>query len=414
LLSPARRRLAILSAIVLVGGVPVLTGCTKTASGPRKASATITIGLLAAATGDNAAGVGRPAAQGAELAVDIVNTAYPGNPLPFGATAGLSDGSKLALVTGDTSSNAAAAGQATDELVRRSHPVGLVVADSADVVQTVGQKSEDTSTPLIDAYSSADFLGQLGRQWYFRIGPTDTVLLSTALDALHQAVPAGRRLVILDGATGKLTAGAADPAQFAQTRGFTVAGRVPVTAGSTAAADLADKVGALKPDAIVAALGSAQEATTVGDAAQRLKNNVPVVAVGHGPGDLGGPAARGIMRTADWSSDYAARNPVARWVADLYQKRFGSVMNDAAATTFTAVLTLALAIDSAGAANAAHIRAALSVIQLGATEMIMPWNGLQFDTSGQNLLASGLVEQRVGNTFQIVYPRELAARGANP
>jgi Mrp family chromosome partitioning ATPase len=96
-------------------------------------------------------------------------------------------------------------------------------------------------------------------------------------------------------------------------------------------------------------------------------------------------------------------------------------MNEAAARSFTAVLALAAAVDNGlrtGALRAdmpepaAHVVVRSEIRQLifQATDTIMPWDGIQFNTTGQNLLAAALVERRVGNDFQVVYPRELTRR----
>jgi hypothetical protein len=37
----------------------------------------------------------------------------------------------------------------------------------------------------------------------------------------------------------------------------------------------------------------------------------------------------------------------------------------------------------------------------------MPWSGVRFDASRQNVAANGVVEQRVGQAFQVVFPKEL-------
>lgn len=416
-------RRAVLSAVaVLIVCAPALAGCTANPAATPRMPATVTIGLLAATSGDASAGT-RSGVQGAQLAADVVNAAYPALPLPFGASAGLSGGSRISLIPADTKGDPAVGALAIDELVRRSHPAGVVVADSADVVKAVGRHAEDALTPLVDARTSAGFLTELGHEWYFRVGPSDRTLLSTALAALRQDSPTARRIVVLDGAGGAPPGGAADLPDVAQSRGFAVVGRLPVTA----AADLPDRIGAQKPDAIVALVGTEQEAGAVSDATQRLKNSVPVVALGQGVGGLAsavggpatgtgglvaGPGGHGVMRTAGWSSDYVGRNPVARAVGDMYQQRFGAPMDEAAANAFTAVLTLAVAIDRAGTTDTTVVRTALRQIDLPATETIMPWDGVRFDGDGQNLLAAGVVEQRVGNRSQIVYPRELAPRGA--
>jgi branched-chain amino acid transport system substrate-binding protein len=142
---------------------------------------------------------------------------------------------------------------------------------------------------------------------------------------------------------------------------------------------------------------------------QRLKNNVPAVAMGAGLS--AGNAGRPLPRVAAWSADYAVRNPLAKAVADLYQRRYGAPMTDAAARTFTATLTLAVAIDRAGDGDAGRIRAALRQLWLPPTQLIMPWDGVQFGPGGQNQLADGVVEQKdAAGAYKIVYPRELAPR----
>jgi branched-chain amino acid transport system substrate-binding protein len=403
-------RRAALSAVVVIvcAPAPALAGCTLSAADPPKMPATITIGLLAPASG-NASAASRPAIQGAQLAADVVNVAYPALPLPLGASAGLTLGSKISLVVADTTGDAGVGAQVIDELVRRSHPAGVVVADSTDVVKRAGQRAEDALIPLVDAGTSAGVPAELDHEWYFRVGPSDRALLSTALAALRQDSPTARRIVVLDGASGASLGGAPDLPDVAQSRGFTVVSRLPIAA----AVDLPDRIGAQKPDAVIALPGTEQETAVVNDAMQRLKSSVPVVALGHGVDGLAtGVGGRGMLRTAGWSSDYAGRNPVARVIGEMYQHRFGAPMDEAAANAFTAVLTLAVAIDKAGTPDTTVVRTALRQIDLPAIETIMPWDGVQFDSDGQNLLAAGVVEQWVGNRPQIVYPRELALRGA--
>jgi branched-chain amino acid transport system substrate-binding protein len=428
--APARRQVAMFGVVFLLGCTPLLAGCTKK-SHPPKSPATVTIGLLTATSGD-AAAADRPAVQGAELAVDLVNATHPELSLPFAASAGLSHGTKLVLTTADTKGDPATGGPITDRVLRESHPAGLVVADSTETAKAVGQHSEDAATPLLDAGSSADALGQMDRQWYFRTGPTDQMLLSAALDAVRQVAgtpvagtPAGgsgdpatitvRKLVVLDGAS-RLLDGAPDLPDVAQSHGFAVAGRLPVNPANGGPSELADKIGNLKPDALLALVGTDQEAGLVNEAIQKLKSNVTAVALGPGVGGLG-TGLRGIMRVVTWSGDFAGRNPVARAVNQIYQQRYGTTMNEAAAGAFMAVLTLAVAVDgaiAAGGLDPVRVRAALRQTDLRATETIMPWDGVQFDAAGQNPLAAGLVEQRNGSAFQVVFPRELAPRVSAP
>ena len=84
-------------------------------------------------------------------------------------------------------------------------------------------------------------------------------------------------------------------------------------------------------------------------------------------------------------------------------------MTAAAATSFTATMAAAQAIDAAGTLDPIATRGALRRLSILATQMVMPWNGLRFDANGQNELAAGVIEGWAGGRFRVVYPRELAA-----
>ena len=72
------------------------------------------------------------------------------------------------------------------------------------------------------------------------------------------------------------------------------------------------------------------------------------------------------------------------------------------------MLTLAAAINAAGSVEPQRVRGALIGLDLPGRSTIMPWGGVQFDSSHQNARAGGTVEQLVGGGSRIVFPRELA------
>ena len=120
-----------------------------------------------------------------------------------------------------------------------------------------------------------------------------------------------------------------------------------------------------------------------------------------------GPDGEDLMISTSWSREIAGRSAIAKPVMDLYEERFNQPMTETAAGTFTAVLVLAQAIDNAGSTDPQGVRAALLNLDIPARETIMPWSGVRFDASRQNAAASGVVEQRVGQAFRVVFPGEL-------
>jgi branched-chain amino acid transport system substrate-binding protein len=120
-----------------------------------------------------------------------------------------------------------------------------------------------------------------------------------------------------------------------------------------------------------------------------------------------GTAGEGLFYGTAWSREIAGRNAIARPVMELYEERFNQPMNETAAESFTAVLVLAQAIDNAGSTDPQRVRAALLNLDIPGRETIMPWSGIRFDASHQNVAANAVVEQRVAQAFRVVFPSEL-------
>jgi branched-chain amino acid transport system substrate-binding protein len=125
-----------------------------------------------------------------------------------------------------------------------------------------------------------------------------------------------------------------------------------------------------------------------------------------------GTAGEGLFYGTAWSREIAGRSGIAKAVMERYEERFGQPMTETAAGTFTAVLMLAEAIDNAGSTDPQRVRAALLNLDIPGRETIMPWSGVRFDGSHQNVAANGVVEQRVGDALRVVFPSELQQLGS--
>jgi branched-chain amino acid transport system substrate-binding protein len=125
-----------------------------------------------------------------------------------------------------------------------------------------------------------------------------------------------------------------------------------------------------------------------------------------------GTTGEGLFYSTAWSREIAGRSGIAKAVMDRYEQRFGRPMSGIAAETFTAVLVLAEAIDNAGSIDPQRVRAALLNLDIPGRETIMPWSGVRFDGSHQNVAANGVVEQRVGDALRVVFPSELEQLGS--
>src|SRR6266542_1097578 len=239
--------------------VTPVAGCRSTPKSPTPAAATLTIGLMAPSSGPTAA-AGRQAAQGAQLAAEVVNEVNTDLPLPLAAAAGLRDGSRLAIAPVDTAGDVGDIPGKIGELAGPRHAVAVLVVDSAEVVSAATQQSEQLQVPLLDAATSADYLTELSRDWYFRLSPADQAYAQTALQLLRQVqttVPALHRVALLEGASVAGASAGTEAKSLFEGAGYEVVLRRPVAPPGPGMADLRCQVALARPDVVFAIAASA-------------------------------------------------------------------------------------------------------------------------------------------------------------
>ena len=398
---------AVFSALALVA-----SGCTSGNSSPPTPPlpSTVTIGLLTPKTGD-AAATGLEAIRGAELAVDVVNNAYPNLPLPLAPEAGLHNGVQLALAVGDTQGAPERVEEQASRLVEEG-AVGLVMADDLAVAKSASRQVDISGVALVDATSTADLFSDLNHTGHFRIAPSDRSAVQTTLDLLYRqrtiGMVNGRLVTVVPAAKAtpdeEVQSIRASIADLAQAEGFATA---PELSFGADPGELATAVGDDKPGAVLAVVTTPQELAAASTLAAALKGTAPVIAIGPAANGTAAGAAT-LLHTVGWSAAYAARSPVAAQVAQLYQQRYAATLSTVAASAFTGTMAMALALDAAKTFGISDVRAAVQQLNVPATQTIMPWGGIRFDGTGSNQLASSIIEQQTSSGFQVVYPDELA------
>lgn len=399
-----RLTLAVLAVSVTLG---VATGCAITTDDPPVR--TVTVGLL------HPSETGADARNGAQLAVDLVNGAQPDLALPLAADRGLPglDGATLALAVADTRGEPAAAEAALGDLLDAG-AVAVVAADRADVVEIAAAYANRREVPIVDGATSAGYLLDIGLEWYFRTGPADRTLVDGLLAHLGAATGSGAPApaTVLTPAGGRGADVAALVADQAATAGLALTD--PVTVGTSVAAELTTRAPrvlvAVAPEPADAPALLAEIEGWLAASTPPAADAAPPLLAGAGPGFAGvlEDAPAGLRYASAYSSELAARQPLAKAVAARYQEQFGQPMSESAARSFTATLTLAMAIDAAGDTAAGTIRAALRQLSIPATRIIMPWTGIRFGEDGQNELAAAVVVRTGVDGPEVVHPPELA------
>jgi branched-chain amino acid transport system substrate-binding protein len=98
-----------------------------------------------------------------------------------------------------------------------------------------------------------------------------------------------------------------------------------------------------------------------------------------------------------------------RQVNELFKRSSGREwMSDIAGRDIQALLVLADAINRAKSTEPNAIIKALSETNLNQDQVIMPWKGIKFDSTGENILASIVMQQIQKGQYEIVWPATMA------
>jgi branched-chain amino acid transport system substrate-binding protein len=190
---------------------------------------------------------------------------------------------------------------------------------------------------------------------------------------------------------------------------------VPFDPAATDLTSQLQNVRAAEPDTVFV-VAYPPTATLFINATRQLDYVPPaVMAFGAGFIDAGfiesaGDGLEGMSRRVAWSGDLGSRNPAAKVVAEEYEKRYGAPLTENSARVFTTIMALAQAINNARSVDPDQIRAALTALDIPGRDTIMPWDGIKFDDQHQNTGARAVVEQRLGGTWKVVYPKDVAAQ----
>jgi branched-chain amino acid transport system substrate-binding protein len=117
-----------------------------------------------------------------------------------------------------------------------------------------------------------------------------------------------------------------------------------------------------------------------------------------------------ILSREVWALDLAAQKPIIGKANDLLQERYKNNFNGNSARAFTGILTLADAINRAGSTKPEAIQKALRETKIPGDQLIMPWDGIQFDETGQNKLGAGIIVQVQDGKYVTVWPFKLASK----
>jgi len=353
-----------------------------------------------------------------ETAAEIVNTPHPGlETLLLGAGQGLPHlgGAKITVdFANDLANPSAATGQAL-RLVTQDHVAALIGAGGAAEMLAASALAERHGVPFLAPDAEAPSVTGRGSQWVFRTTPLAGDFARAYIQFLSGLKIAGTKIVAVATVFPATDQGSAFDTQMrsaAKAAGFTYAAGLGYSLG---AADLSPVVMGLKaghPDVVIidADLADARLLVTtmntlgyrppllIGDDAG-FSDPAFVTAVGN--------LAQGLIDRSVWSAGKEG-SPTAI-INDLFKAKSGHDLDDRGARIMQGLFVLADAIDHSGSTDAAAIREALQATDLKPDGLIVGYDGVKFDATGQNVLAATYLTQLRGKQYVTVWPTARAA-----
>jgi branched-chain amino acid transport system substrate-binding protein len=386
------------------------------------AQSEVKIGVIYPLTGA-AASTGLELKNAAQLAADIVNGDVPnakdlGLPLGGGGLPHLK-GAKVRLVFADHQGNPQLGASEAERLVTQEKVVALMGCYFSNVTATASQQAERMGIPFVNEASSSATLTQRNFKWFFRTTPHDELFVRNFFQFLKDVEGKKgvkvKRIALMNENTLFGTETTKLEERFAKEQGYDIVEKILYPAKSTQLTSEAQRLKAARPELVL-------QSSYLGDAVLSMKTykDLDFAPAGLLANDAGfndseflrtvGKDASFVLSREVWALDLAEKKPLVRKVNDVLKSRHGVNFNGNSARAFTATMTLLEAVDRAGSTKPEDIQKALRATDVPGDRIIMPWQGIKFDATGQNELGAGIIVQVQDGAYRTVWPFDLASK----
>jgi branched-chain amino acid transport system substrate-binding protein len=116
--------------------------------------------------------------------------------------------------------------------------------------------------------------------------------------------------------------------------------------------------------------------------------------------------AQGVMNRSSWA--IGKPGSTTDKINAMYKAKTGRDLDDTSARNLQAFLALADAINRAGSTDPDQIRDALAKTDLKPDQLMIGYQGIKYDETGQNTLASTYLIQLQGKSYNMVWPAQAA------
>jgi branched-chain amino acid transport system substrate-binding protein len=396
----------------------------------------IKIGVIYPLTG-GAAAAGRELRAGAELAAEIANNTMQDIDMTMAKNAGIQSlgGAKIKLIFKDHEGNPTLGADLAKKLILDDKVDGLLGCYHSSVTKTVTAVAEQHGIPMINGTSTSPALTKRGFKWFWRTTPHDVWFTKDLFEFLNgltegkvkgvQAVPK-KDIMNLSSACEKTEWGSFVSEliqQFAKEYGYDLR---KFMLYAKEAPDLSSEVRSLKASrADVMLFASYTSDAILMIKTLKAQKAQPKIIWGQDAGfevpefrATLGDSVVGILTRTVFLPQVVQVKEVAGQVNSLYKAKTGNDLTGASARSFTGLQTWVHVLENAASTEPAAIQKAANELNLPGNELVVPWAGIKFSTSGdeigQNTLGSGLIGQYQKSpdgqiVLEIVYPFDVAS-----
>jgi branched-chain amino acid transport system substrate-binding protein len=396
----------------------------------------IKIGAIYPLTG-GAAAAGRELRAGVELAVELANNAMADIDMSMAKNAGITSmgGAKIEIIFKDHEGNPTLGADLAKKLILDDKVDGLLGCYHSSVTKTVSAVAEQYGIPMINGSSTSPALTQRGFKWFWRTTPHDVWFTKDLFEFLNgltegkvkgvSAVPK-KDIMNLSSACEKTEWGSFVSEliqQFAKEYGYDLRKSMLY---AKEAPDLSSEVRSLKASrADVMLFASYTSDAILMIKTMKAQKAQPKVIWGQDAGfevpefrATLGDSVVGILTRTVFLPQVVQVKKVAGQVNALYKAKTGNDLTGASARSFTGLQTWVHVLEKAASTEPAAIQKAANALNIPGNELVVPWAGIKFSTTGdeigQNTLGSGLIGQYQKSAdgqivLEIVYPFDVAS-----
>ena len=376
--------------------------------------------------------IGRDLQKAAEFtAENLVNNKNPNVDVLMSKWGGIPNlgNAKIKLIFADSRGEPDRGADLAKRLIEDDKVAGLMGAYQSSVTKTVSAVAERYGVPMINDSSTSPDLTKRGFKWFWRCTPHDEYFnkdLFELLKGLTEGKVKGVKTVPKDQLKNLTYACentewgssvATNLVAFAKEYGFNLAKGILYDSKAPDLTSEAQAIVAAKPDCMLFASYLSDSILMI----RTLKGMKasPRLLWGQNAGFEMADFTKtlwadtnGILTRTVFIAKIAKVKKVAGQINQIYKNRYGDDLTGATGRSVVGVQAWAYVLNRAGSTDRKAIQKACNEIDIPGYELVMPWDGIKFDSTGQNVKGKGLIGQyqlKEGKIeLEIIYPFDLA------